>query len=480
MPTPEDRADALFALPALPRRISLRAEAAEWESALTRRGFEVVAGKADVLVTAGADCGMDFVSGWRGIVVDGDPEVAKKLRAAGYEVSSLLSLPVHGNPLLFTDLAGRGAARYAVQQGISHPERWKSIRNDLVGAALGLGVKLPFGRLISMAARPGGPPALVDAAGELGAPRTPDWVMLVSPGGIIRRNAFLIFERRARRPSVALKFSRVREMTTPFDREQAGYAVVEEAGPVVAVRAPSYLGRLEVDGFHASLETVAYGERLSSALRRPRPTRRKLELLENIVTWLIDVGRRTALPPGALEAERIWFEAEALPKHRGVLPGNLSDVWQASPATFQHQDLAEENVVVNRDGFTVVDWEWAQRAGLPFGDLIYFAAHAVFVVDGEPQPREEHFARLFTGSGPSSKVVFAWVARLAAALDVSAERVGPLVTLGWIRRASRSRDERERAERAGGGAVAIAPAERLVEKWLTTPGLGWEWAAFAG
>jgi hypothetical protein len=63
---------------------------------------------------------------------------------------------------------------------------------------------------------------------------------------------------------------------------------------------------------------------------------------------------------------------------------------------------------------------------------------------------------------------------------VPAERVGPLVTLGWIRRASRSRDERERAERAGGAAVAIAPAERLVEKWLTTPGLGWEWAAFAG
>ena len=447
---------------------------------MTKRGFEVVEGQADVLVTAGDAGDLAVEPGWRGIVVDGDPGVAKKLHGAGFDVSSLLSLPVHGNPLLFTDLAGRGAARYAAQHGISHPERWKSIRNDLVGTALGLGVRFPRRRLISVASRPGGPPALVAAAGELGAPRAPDWVMLVSPGGIIRRNAFLIFEQRARRPSVALKFSRVRGMKIPFDREQVGYAVVEEAGPVVTARAPAYLGRLEVDGFHASLETVADGERLSSALRRPQRTRRKLELLERIVSWLIDVGRGTALPPGALEAERVWFESEALPMHRGVVPSNLSDVWQASPATFQHQDLAEENIVVNRDGFTVVDWEWAQRAGLPFGDLLYFAAHALFVVDGEPEPREEHFARLLSGRGPSSKIVFAWVAELAAALDVPAERVGPLVTLGWIRRAARSRDERERAERASGEAVVRAPAERLVDKWLTTPGLGWDWAARTG
>jgi hypothetical protein len=76
--------------------------------------------------------------------------------------------------------------------------------------------------------------------------------------------------------------------------------------------------------------------------------------------------------------------------------------------------------------------------------------------------------------------VFAWVTELAVALDVPAERVGPLVTLGWIRRAARSRDERKRAERAGGEVVALAPAELLVDKWLTTPGLGWDWAARAG
>src|SRR5438132_14021338 len=130
-------------------------------------------------------------------------------------------------------------------RGIGHAERWRTVRNAAVGAALGHGVALPFRRLVTIAARPPRPPALIEGSRALGAPPSA-WIMQVSPGGVVRRNAFLLFEHDARVPSLALKFGRVRDLTTPFDREAAGYEVLASAGPVVAAHTPSYLGRFEV------------------------------------------------------------------------------------------------------------------------------------------------------------------------------------------------------------------------------------------
>src|SRR5439155_4383052 len=294
-----------------------------WTAAVVRRGFEVVSKNADVVVVL--DAQPDRVLGDRppAVIVDGPPAAAHALRQAGYGTARLLSLPVEGTPDLFADLEGRNAARYAAMRGIVHPERWRMVRNAAVGIALGYGVVLPFRRLVTIAARPPRPPALVEASRALGAPSA-DWVMQVSPGGVVRRNAFILFERGARLPALALKFGRVRGMSTPFDRETTGYEIVAAAGPAVAAHAPSYLGRFDVDGFHASLESAAVGERLSTYLRRPMSRPAKLRMLDRVATWLVDVARTTALPAGSLADEREWLEAEALPRWRHRVPERLA------------------------------------------------------------------------------------------------------------------------------------------------------------
>src|SRR5438128_315111 len=359
----------------MPRRVRVIGDGA-WAEAVKRRGFDVVDEDPDVVVALDALPDAVLAARPPAVVVDGPPAVARALRRAGYGTARLFSLPVEGTPVLFADLNGRNAARYAAVHGIVHAERWRTVRNAVVGAALGYGIAPPFRRLVTIAAEPPQPPALIEGARVLGAsPET--WIMQVSPGGVVRRNAFLLFDRSARFPSLALKFGRVREMTTPFDREAAGYEVVAAAGPVVAAHTPSYLGRFEVDGFHASLETAAVGERLSTFLRRPLNRATKLQTLDRVATWLVRVAQSTALPPGSLADERTWLQSEAIPHWDNRLLEQVAGELDGAPATFQHRDLAEENVVVRRGTFTVVDWEWAQSAGLPFGDLVYFAAHTL-------------------------------------------------------------------------------------------------------
>jgi hypothetical protein len=472
----EDRADALFALPSVPRRIRVVGEGA-WIAAVARRGFDVVAKGADVVVVL--DALPEHVLGDRppAVIVDGPPAAAQTLRQAGYDTARLFSLPVEGAPVLFADLDGRNAARHAAMRGIVHPERWRMVRNAAVGTALGYGVTPPFRRLVTIAARPARPPALVQASRALGAPPA-DWVMQVSPGGVVRRNAFLLFEHGARIPALAVKFGRVRGMTTPFDREATGYEVVAAAGADVAAHAPSYLGRFEVDGFHASLESAAVGERLSTYLRRPLRRATKLRMLDRVAAWLVGVARTTALSAGSLANEREWLEAEALPRWRGRLPEELAGELGGAPGTFQHHDLAEENIVVRRRAFTVVDWEWAQRAGLPFGDLVYFAAHTLRIVDGDSEQREDHFVELFGGRAPGSETLFGWIRALAAALGIPAESVAPLVTLTWVRRSEFSYRERRRAEALEGRSLEPAAPERLAERWVDSPELGPSWTAW--
>src|SRR6266516_4320812 len=141
----EDRADALFALPSVPRRIRVVGEEGPWIAAVARRGFDVVAKDADA------------------VIVDGPPAAAQTLRQAGYDTARLFSLPVEGAPVLFADLDGRNAARHAAMRGIVHAERWRMVRNAAVGTALGYGVTLPFPRLVTIAARAARAPARVQA-----------------------------------------------------------------------------------------------------------------------------------------------------------------------------------------------------------------------------------------------------------------------------------------------------------------------------
>jgi hypothetical protein len=238
-----------------------------------------------------------------------------------------------------------------------------------------------------------------------------------------------------------------------------------------------------VDGLHASVESAATGTKLATLLRRPGSRAAKLAVVEPVARWLIEVARATATPPGGLDEQRRRYAGEVVPfwAEEGAPPG-LVDELPPVPASFQHNDMAEENLVMRRDDFRALDWEWANARGLPLGDLVYFGVHVLRLVDGvasdEPSQRDGHFTRLLAGEAESSPVLFGWIRDAVAALGLPPESVGPMVMLGWLERGWISKVERFRAEAVGGEALGLPFGERAAMLWLRHPALGPGWDAW--
>ena len=478
----EHRADALFALPRIPRTATLLGDLPGWEQDLADRRIEQVERDADVVVAAGDRVEEALRLGAAAVVVDGPRSAAAALSVTGLVTTRLLPIPVTGSPIVYADLAWRRAARYGIERVVVHPERWRTLRNRVAGLAILAGLPLPAERLVTLGVRDAGPPALLAGARELGI-SPGGWVMVVSKGSIVRRNAMFVFPERASVPEFVLKFSRVPGMTEAFDREQRGFELAAAAGAAVTSHATQYLGRFDVDGYHASVESAAIGTKLVTLLRRPGSRASKLAVLERVARWLIDVARDTATPPEGLAAQREEYARDVVPFWAAEgAPTDLVDSLPPVPAAFQHNDMAEENLVMDGNGFRALDWEWANPCGLPLGDLVYFGVHGLRLVDGvtsdEPAERDGHFARLLAGEAPSSPVLFRWIRDAVAALGLPPESLGPMVTLSWLERGRISRVERFRAEKVGGAPLGLPFGERAAKLWLEHPALGPTWDAW--
>jgi hypothetical protein len=225
------------------------------------------------------------------------------------------------------------------------------------------------------------------------------------------------------------------------------------------------------------------GTKLATLLRRPGSWTAKLAVLDRVARWLVDVARDTATPPEGLAEQREQYAREVVPFWAAEgAPAGLVDALPPVPAAFQHNDMAEENLVMDAEGFRALDWEWANARGLPLGDLVYFGVHVLRLVDGvisdEPVERDGHFARLLAGESPSSLVLFRWIRDAVAALGLPPESLGPMVTLAWLERGRISRVERLRAEQVGGEPLGRPFGERAAKLWLEHPALGPSWDAW--
>jgi hypothetical protein len=480
----EQRADAIFTLPEIPATAVVLGDLPAWRAGLTERGVELLEdpeASPDLVVAANADDPRVAGASAPHVLLDGPPRALRVLQRTGRRGRRLLPVPVHANPLLLVPIAQRRAAAYGVGHEVVHEERWKATRNRAAAGLLRAGLFPPVRGTITTASPAARPPAFVAAARDLGVEPDRCWVLLVSMGSPVRRDAFLLFRPGAATPDLALKFSRVPGRSDHVEREERGLALVAAAGGPVAARAPRFLGRLEVGRYHASVETAIVGTRLSTMLRRPLRRETKLLAVERAVDWLLAVATETASPPEHLAAERQRLAADVVPfwSSLGVtddLVRGIEDV----PAVFRHYDLGEENLVFTANGFGVVDWERAQARGMPLADLVWLATAALRLVDGAltEEGRLSHFLDLWRGRAPSSGLLMRWVGAMVRALHLPPPSVGALVTLTWLDRAKLSVDEHGRAEADTGRTLDRPPQERRARSWLTEPGLGPGWSVW--
>jgi hypothetical protein len=477
----QHRGDAIFALPRKPRSARLFGHLPGWREDLRDRGVAVVEGDTPELAVASSDqVPAALACGSSSVVVDSGRAAFADLRRAGLVVRTLLPIPIHGSPILYVDLDHPPAARYGIATRGSTTGRLRLLRDRIAGAAAARGVLARAVPGVAVAAQTNGAPALLAAARELGVPEAAGWNMIVSPGSAMRRNAFLMFSPGSSEPDYALKFSRVPGLTVQFEREERGVSATRAAGGTVGSAAPDFLGRVEVDGHHASLETAARGVRLAAFLRGPAAAGEKLDAIEQVVRWLEQVARETASPPETLDPTRARLSRDVMPDYSGRVTADLVDRLPRVPSVFCHNDPSEENIVQGTRGMTLLDWEWAERHGLPLADLVYFGAGVLRILDGvsRDEERAAHFVALMQGRAPSSERMFAWVERMSRTLELPRAAVGPLVTLGVLDHGYASRRERHRFEQASGAPLAPAAAERFADAWLSEPGLGAEWPAW--
>jgi len=438
----------------------------------------------DLVVSPAADAARAAARGAPMVLVEGRGN-PRALRSRYPVVGRFLVVPEVAAPALIVPLGYDRALRYATGNWSLAQSLRRRVRNRLARSGP-LRRALPMLRpIVTTASLDPGLPFLVDAARAVGVDGVGEWFITFGSADALTRGVFHVFPSGAHDPGWALKFARVRGYADPFDRDARGLAVAAEGGDVVRARAPRLLGRFDVAGLPASVETAAVGGRLTHLLLGRAPRADKERAIDTVAGWTLDVARSTRRAADELAQERRRLAEHVLPLWRdhGV-PLDLADRVADVPGVLQHNDLGSWNIVARSPtDFTAVDWESARSVGLPLWDLVYFLVDALTHLDGASigeEARDEHNRRLFRGELPSSALLFKWLRRTVDALAIPAGSVAPIVTLCWLHHGLSGRARRTTAafHTPGDTAAQMADAERIARLWLRGDGLGPDWSAW--
>jgi hypothetical protein len=456
-----------------------------WRNGLTSAGIEVSDQPRDdkppdLVVSPARLARQARHLGARSIIVEGSRE--RLFDGTDYGVRRLLLRPTRERPTLALPLDQAAPVSYALERWSIVDRRWKTARRHMAQALVSRGLFPPWASpLVTVASRTDGPPAVVAAASELGVPGDARWFLTFGQGDALSRNAFQLFRADSEVPHWVLKFARLAGYSERFDNDAHGLESASAAGEAIAAHVPKLVGRFELDGICASLETAAVGRRLRDILSTPGARAGKLEVIERIAGWILELGRLTRSSPDAMSGERSRLRTEVLPAwiEHGVSSVLVDEIPPIAAVT-QHNDLGTWNVVAEGSHFVVVDWENLREAAMPLWDLLYFLGDALVQLDG-PGVSDElpaRIVRLFAGEAPSSPILFSWVRRAAASAAVPADAVGPIATLSWL-------SHSDSITTHNLDLTALTPhqprshgIEDVARAWLTHPALGPRWSVW--
>ena len=453
------RSDFRFLLPAHPRNAVVLGGLEGWASDLQRVGIDVasqpgasrpelvVAPRALARTTPAGSCGTMLVGS--GIVAG----------VRGPQALALFPLGGVDSPGFVVPLRAPALARYAVEHNAPARTVPGRLRNELGWHALARGFVPPRRTTVTLV--PAATPFLVEAASELGVPPGAGWMLLRGRGAEWtweeKKGVFLLFESGDSRPRWVLKFPRLQGPSASLLAEEANLRSAVSAGPAVAAHLPRVLGRVLAEGFHASLEHAAPGVPLTVFLRSGASEPAKLEVLDAVCEWTVELAAGTA--------ERRSAHDRGVTAERPVPDDATADLecqLMRVPVVLQHDDLWPRNIFADGDSFTVIDWG-AAKHGWPLWDLLGFLMNAVPLLRGAGDERSHVrlLRDLFLGGSDLSPLLFRWIRRTVERLGLRGDDVARLVTLYVL-------DPRYRPW----------PRAAFAHEWSTAAGLGRNWSAW--
>lgn len=465
------RIDARFLLPFIPQRAAVVAGTEDWREWLPKAGVALDTPDPELVVGDGEPAATGRPKAL--LVEAGRPRAPRD-----YDVRRFAALPSLEDQSLLVPLDRSNVAAYALETWLFPATRPRALAKRVLVALPRLGLALRRSPKVTIALREPGRPALVAAAAaRCGVDDDADWFVVCGQGDELSRGVFVLFPAGARRPAWALKFARVPGYREPFDRDEAALTLAATAGGAAAARAPRLLGRFEVAGYEASVETAAVGSRLSGVLRATRSRGDRLRLVEAVADWLVEVALETRGARGSASDEAQRLRRDVVPAWPGIDASLLNGIDEL-PGVLTHNDLGGWNVVVeDRDRFTAVDWESARAGGLPLWDLWYFLASVLPQVDRTKSDPRTAFVELFRGDAPSSGLLFERTRALADVLSIPDAAVGRLTTLCWLHHGlSHSAREEALARHAPAAPAMTWAASQYAQAWLADPDLGPTWS----
>lgn len=479
-------ADARLVLPHAVHRAAVLPGAPGWADALERASVMIVdpgAAGIDLVVAPASRVREAANTGATSVIALG--QAAGPLGTAGYATTRLLQRRGPDGPRLLVPLGARGPLRHMLIGPAPGRTALRRLRNRAAIRLAAAGARL--GNLVvTVGTRRAGPPRFLAAAKEIGLPDRVDWALDLGDQDDLQRAIWLCFLQREAAPRWALKCSRVPGYRAPFDRDEAGLALLNGLPDEVRDHAPRLLGRFEVDGLHASLESAAPGVPLHKLLDGLVRGDDAIALVRCIAEWTTALGRATASSSAALESELERLDAEVVPAWSELaLPSDLARGLAGVPAVVQHNDLGTWNILSAGRDFTVVDWESARPIGLPLWDLVYFGTDALSTIARpmDPAGKFNRCLQLLRGELPGSTQLFRLTARAARDLGVPIPAVGRVITLCWLHHGlshpTRRRALGDISPVSGDDDNALRPhLEALAPSWVEDPALGLEWPAF--
>ena len=464
-------ADPRFLLPTVPRSARVGQGAEAWLPLLERAGIDTeVAQPADLAIT-GTEPSAAEIDGVDSVIVEGDGALA------GYTSRRYVVFGNRERPALLVPGDRVNVMSYALSAWSAPQTRARVLRRRVVLRLPRLALRLAGWPHVTIATRDAGAPYVVEAAlRQLGFEDSVDWLLICGQSDDLGRAAFLLFPESAPQPRWLVKFVRVPGYSDPIDRDERALQAVAAAGGAAAARAPRFVGRFEVSGLAASIETAAAGRRLSAVLSSAASRSAKRKSVDAVAEWIVRVGVETRHDGVAPELERLRTVVDSWPDAPNDLLNGLSGL----PAVLQHNDLGTWNIISDGGSdFTAVDWESANPSGLPLWDLWYFLADALRLLDGEDAADTGAFARLFRGEASSSPELFRWTRTAVDALGIPAEEVGKLATLCWLHHGLSHEARGAAVDRmAAGGETLTTAASSYPHAWLSDPALGSGWRSW--
>jgi hypothetical protein len=482
------RVDPRFVLPHRVSRAIVLDGLEEWRAGLVSAGIEVLdessdRGPPDVVVSPARLAAEARHTRARSIIVEGSRQ--RPFRGGDYQARRLLLRPTRERPTLALPLDQPAPVSYALEHWSIVDRRWKTARMRAARVLVSRGLFPSWASpVVTVATRAAGPPTLVAAAAEHGVPSDVSWFLTFGQGDALSRNTFQLFRAGSDQPEWILKFARVADYSERFDNDERGLQLAHAAGDLIAAHAPRLVGRFDVDGVHASLETAAAGRRLRDVLLTPGGRTDKLRLIDRIGGWILELGRLSQTSPEAMGAERKRLRSGVVPRWSELgVHSELVDELPPLPAVAQHNDLGTWNVVADDGDFVVVDWENTREAALPLWDLLYFLGDAFVLLDGShaPEERPARMVRLFAGEAPSSPLLFSWVRRASEAAAIPPDAVGAIATLCWLSHSlSAGAHNLDLAALTPLDPPRLHGLEGMARAWMAHPGLGPSWSAWRG